>query len=273
MSEQEKTTVEPELPAFVKKAPELIPLWDWWVKEGKSTMVMVLAAGVCVAAFFGGKSWLKARAATANGALMNAVTVEELEEANARFGSAKVGPAIRLRLGHAYVDAGRYEDALELYGKFVKKAAADDPLLPVAKLGLAYAQEGGGDLAAAKESFAKLAEDEQSPVSFTAKLGHARCVALAGDKDAAQKELETLKEGADELGKMRVDRLADVIKRHDPNRKPATLLEAAEKAALDVKAEEPAKVEAKPAEAAKPEVKPAEPEVKPEAKPAEPAKK
>ena len=34
--------VDPALPAIVKAAPELIPLWDWWVKEGKSTLMMLL---------------------------------------------------------------------------------------------------------------------------------------------------------------------------------------------------------------------------------------
>ena len=69
MSENEKN-VEPELPAFVKKAPELIPLWDWWVKEGRSTAIMVAVAGLAVAAFYGARNWMRGRDAAASAALM-----------------------------------------------------------------------------------------------------------------------------------------------------------------------------------------------------------
>ena len=47
MSEEIKTqtqTPDENLPAFVKAAPELLPVWDWWVKEGKSTLMMLVSA-------------------------------------------------------------------------------------------------------------------------------------------------------------------------------------------------------------------------------------
>ena len=68
MSEK-NTNTEPEVPALVKKAPELLPLWDWWVKEGRSTLMMVVIAGLAVAAFYAGRNWLRARDAAANAAL------------------------------------------------------------------------------------------------------------------------------------------------------------------------------------------------------------
>lgn len=256
MSEENNTIPEPELPAFVKKAPELIPVWDWWVKEGKSTLAIVAAAAVCVGAVYGVKGWMKARAQAANNALMNAYSTEEIEEANAKYGSSRIGPAIKLRLAKSYYDAARYADARDVYAAYVKKAAQDDALLPVAMLGLAYSHEGDADYAKAKEQFGLLAQDDANPVSFTAKLGAARCTALAGDKDGALKALDALKEKADALGKTRVERLADMLKRYDPARKPASLLEAADKAALAIK--EAAKPAEKPAEAAKPAEKPAE---------------
>ena len=263
MSEENKTIPEPELPAFVKKAPELIPVWDWWVKEGKSTLAIVAAAAVCVGVVYGVKGWMKARAQAANNALMNAYSTEEIEEANAKYGSSKIGPAIKLRLAKSYYDAARYADARDVYAAYVKKAAKNDALLPVAMLGLAYSHEGDADYAKAKEQFNLLAQDDANPVSFTAKLGVARCTALAGDKDGALKALDELKEKADALGKTRVERLADMLKRYDPARKPASLLEAADKAALAIKEAE------KPAEAAKPAEKPAAEAAKPAAKPAE----
>ena len=38
-----KPVVEEE-PGWVKKAPELLPVWDWWVKEGRSTLTLLLWA-------------------------------------------------------------------------------------------------------------------------------------------------------------------------------------------------------------------------------------
>ena len=49
MSEEKKTSNE-NLPAFVKAAPELLPVWDWWVKEGKSTVAMLLSRALMYAA-------------------------------------------------------------------------------------------------------------------------------------------------------------------------------------------------------------------------------
>ena len=80
MSEEKKTSNE-NLPAFVKAAPELLPVWDWWVKEGKSTVAMLLVAALVVAGFYTGRNWLRGRDAGANQALVNAYAVDELESA------------------------------------------------------------------------------------------------------------------------------------------------------------------------------------------------
>ena len=76
MSEEKKTSNE-NLPAFVKAAPELLPVWDWWVKEGKSTVAMLLVAALVVAGFYAGRNWLRGRDAAANQALVNAYAVDE----------------------------------------------------------------------------------------------------------------------------------------------------------------------------------------------------
>ena len=127
MNEEQKT-VEPELPAFVKKAPELIPLWDWWVKEGKSTLVTLGVVALLVAGYYGGRNWYQARYAAANQALAGAYTAEDLEAAVSSYGSTKIGPAIKLRLAKSYYDAERYEDALAVYDELVGKNFADGAL-------------------------------------------------------------------------------------------------------------------------------------------------
>ena len=45
MSKEKKNEPQTEeVPGWVKKAPELLPVWDWWVKEGRSTVTLLLAA-------------------------------------------------------------------------------------------------------------------------------------------------------------------------------------------------------------------------------------
>ena len=100
----------------------------------------------------------------------------------------------------------------------------------------------------------------------------ARCKALAGDKEGAAKDFETLTEEAkDEAAKARIKRVADAVKRYKP-RARASLFDAANAAAAQV-------APAAPAAPAKPEAKapaapaaPAKPEAKAPAAPAAPAK-
>ena len=161
MSEEKKTSNE-NLPAFVKAAPKLLPVWDWWVKEGKSTVAMLLVAALVVAGFYAGRNWLRGRDAGANQALVNAYAVDELETAVADYGSTKVGPALRLRLAKAYYDAARYEDALAVYDALVAKAGDNAAFADIAVVGRAYALEGQEKFKEAGAAIGALAEAHTS---------------------------------------------------------------------------------------------------------------
>ena len=269
MSEENKKETPPEqLPAFVKKAPELLPLWDWWVKEGKSTVTMLIIAGAVVAAFYGVRGYLRSRDAAANAALVNAYSADDLEAAVSSYGSSKVGPALRLRLAKAYFDAERYQDALDTYEGLVAKAAKIPAIADIAEVGRAYALEGLAKYKEAGEAYAAFANDAaktNSYLALTAKLGSARCTALAGDKDGAVKALDALKATLkdDKIAEARIERLTDAIKRYEPGRSPRSLFDAADAA------EKSLATEAKPAVSAPvPAAKPAAPV--PAAKPAAP---
>ena len=178
MSEEKKTSNE-NLPAFVKAAPELLPVWDWWVKEGKSTVAMLLVAALVVGGFYAGRNWLRGRDAGANQALVNAYAVDELETAVADYGSTKVGPALRLRLAKAYYDAARYEDALAVYDALVAKAGDNAAFADIAVVGRAYALEGQEKFKEAGAAFAAFAQaNTNSYLLLAAQLGAARCKAL-----------------------------------------------------------------------------------------------
>lgn len=259
-----------DIPAFVKAAPELLPVWDWWVKEGRSTLLMLAVAAIAVGGFYAGRNWLHSRDAAANAALVNAFTTDELESAVADYGSTKIGESLKLRLAKSYYDGGRYQDALESYDALVAKMAAGGPFTDIAKIGRAYSLEGLKKFAEAQKAFADYAADEANAESYlllTAQLGAARCKALAGDKDAALKDFDALKaKTQDEIAKTRIERMADAVKRHDPSRAARSLFDAANSAAASLEKSAKAAEASKPAEAAK---KPAEAKPASAAKPAE----
>ena len=272
MSEENKTqTPDENLPAFVKAAPELLPVWDWWVKEGKSTLLMLAVAALVVAGFYGVRNWLATRDAAANNALVNAYNTDELESAVSSYGSTKVGPALRLRLAKSYYDAERYQDALDVYDAVAAKASSNAAFADIAVIGRAYALEGLAKFKEAREAYDAYAQaNTNSYLLLTAQLGAARCKALEGDKDGAAKDFEALKAAAkDDFAKNRIERMADAVKRHDPKRAARSLFDAANAAATAVAAEKKPEAPAAPAQPAAP----AAPEAKPApAAPATPAK-
>ena len=250
--EKNNNPVTEEVPGWVKKAPELLPVWDWWVKEGRSTVTILLVAGVCVAGYYAWKNWQVGRTAAANSALVNSFTTDELEESVAKFGGTATGPALKLRLAKSYLDGERWEEAEKVYADYVAAAKADDPFVSLAQLGRAYALEGSGKVAEASKEFEALAANTNLPVSATAALGVARCMALNGDKDGAIKRLEASSD-------VRAKNLIETIKRYDPNRKSASLFDAADAAASKIASEKPAEAKAESKPAAKPaEAKPAD---------------
>ena len=259
MSKETKSEpITEEVPGWVKKAPELLPVWDWWVKEGRSTVTFLLVGAVCVAGWYAFKNWKASRAAAANAALVNAFTTDELEEAVAKFGGSSTGSALKMRLAKSYLDGERWEEAEKTYSDYIAAAEKDDPFAALAQLGHAYALEGSGKVPEALKEYESLSADTNLPVYATAALGVARCMALNGDKDGALKKLEALDDP-------RAKNLAETVKRYDPNRKAASLFDAANAAASKIEAEK--KVTAPvPAEVAKPDGKKA-----PEAAPAKAA--
>lgn len=258
MSKEKKTKPTTEnLPNWVKKSPELLPVYDWWVREGRSTVTLLLVGAICVAGWFLFRNWRTDRIVAANNALMNSFTTDELEAAAARFRGSATGPALKLRLGKSYLDAERWEEAEKTYSDYVASAAKDDPFTSLAMLGKAYALEGGKKFDEAQKEFSLLAADTNLPVNATAKLGVARCMALKGDKDGAIKMLEA----SDDV---RSKNLIETIRRFDPNRKAVSLFDAANSAAVKVGqetkavADKPAAADAnaKPADAKPADVKP-----------------
>ena len=81
---------------------ELLPVIEWWERDGKKTLAVAAAAGVVA---LGVWSWMAHREQVrqnASTALINAGSdVEALEAAVAKYGDMSVGPGLKVRLAMA----------------------------------------------------------------------------------------------------------------------------------------------------------------------------
>ena len=199
----------------MKEIPEeLLPVIEWWEKDGKQTLLMLAVVAALVGGFYGFKNWRASQRAAAADAAMTAYTVEELEDAVAKYGSLAAGPALRQRLAKKYFDDGRYQEALDVYTALAAQPV--DGFEDVPAVGEAECLEALGRFADAAAKYTAFVEAKpESPFALTAKLGYARAICLDGKKDAAVKALEALKDELkdDAAALARVEATLDVVNR------------------------------------------------------------
>lgn len=196
--------------------PELLPLVEWWEKDGKSTVIWLLVAAIAVGGWYGWKNHKAAVKAAASDALVSAYTTEEIEDAVAKFSGSAAEGALRLRLAKSYYDAGRYEEALAQYETLIGNAPDGFADIPV--VGKAQCLEALGKFDEAAKAFDAFAEaSPKNYLALTAQLGAARCFVQAGDKKKALARIDALKAANkdDELSKARIEATEGVIKRFE----------------------------------------------------------
>jgi tetratricopeptide (TPR) repeat protein len=200
----------------LKNNPELIPLIEWWEKDGKQTVAMLAVAAIAVGGWYGWKGHRDSVRAAASESLVSSYTAEELEEAVSRFSGQDVGGALKIRLAKSYFDAGRYEEALAQYDDLV--ANPPDGFADIPAVGRAQCLEAQGKFAEAAEAFDAFAEaNPKSYLKLTAQLGAARAFAQAGDRAKALARIDALKAAAkgDDLATARVEATESAIKRYE----------------------------------------------------------
>ena len=200
----------------LKTNPELLPLVEWWEKDGKSTVIWLLVAAIAVGGWYGWKNHKAAVKAAASDALVNAYTTEEIEDAAAKFAGSATEGALKLRLAKSYFDAGRYEEALAQYEALIGNAPDGFADIPV--VGRAQCLEALGKFDEAAKAFDAFAEaSPKNYLTLTAQLGAARSFAQAGDKKKALARIEALKSANadDELSKARIEATETAIKRFE----------------------------------------------------------
>ena len=196
--------------------PELLPLVEWWEKDGKSTVIWLLVAAIAVGGWYGWKNHKAAVKAAASDALVNAYTTEEIEDAVAKFAGSVTEGALKLRLAKNYYDAGRYEEALAQYEALVGNAPDGFADIPV--VGKAQCLEALGKFDEAANAFDAFAEaSPKNYLALTAQLGAARSYAQGGDKKKALARVDALKSANkdDELAKARIEATESAIKRFE----------------------------------------------------------
>ena len=209
--------------------PELLPLVEWWEKDGKSTVIWLLVAAIAVGGWYGWKNHRQAVKQAASDALVNAYTTEEIEDAAAKFAGSATEGALKLRLAKSYFDAGRYEEALAQYEALVGNAPDGFADIPV--VGKAQCLEALGKFDEAAAAFDAFAEaSPKNYLTLTAQLGAARSFAQAGDKKKALARIEALKAANkdDELSKARIEATETAIKRYGQKAAPAPVAKPAE---------------------------------------------
>lgn len=201
----------------LKNNPELIPLIEWWEKDGKQTVALLAVAAIAVGGWYGWKSHRESVRIAASESLTSSYTADELEEAVSRFSGQPVGGALKIRLAKSYFDAGRYEEALAQYEEL--SANPPDGFADIPAVGKAQCLEALGKYAEAVEAFDAFAEaNPKSFLALTAQLGAARSLAQSGDKAKALERIAALKESNkdDDLAKARVEATESVINRYEP---------------------------------------------------------
>ena len=248
---------------------ELLPVVEWWEKDGKQTVAILVVAGIAAAGWFGVKSWRAARVAAASDALISEGSAEDLAKAASDYSGTPAGASLKMRQAQAFFEAERYDEALVAYEDMAKNGAPDG-FGDVPSVGIAQCLEAQGKTAEALKAFAAFAEDK--PTSFlalTAQIGAARCEAALGDRDKALARLAAAKEkaGDDASAKARIEDAEDLVKRWE-KREGVSLFDAANAVAkkLSEEADGAAAPAAEPAPAAAPaESAPAVPAAEPAA--------
>lgn len=178
----------------------------------KKTAPWVIAAFVVIGGWQAFKSYRAAQREAASASLA-AFGVEGAEEAVAAYGDTDAGGALKIKLAKKYYDAGRYEEALEIYREL--EGSVDAAFADIPSVGIAQALEAQGKTDEALAAYSAFVEaNPGSYLALSANLGVVRCMAKT-DKTAALAKLAEIAESVkdDEISAARVEALKDVIER------------------------------------------------------------
>ena len=116
----------------------------------------------------------------------NTAIVKAMEDFRAHHKDSPAENSATLALADAQLHLAHYDDAVKLFGEYLKDAPADDLLRTSATEGMGYSYEAKHDLDQAMQAFEQMSKE--SKTEFLAGMGmyhRARILALKGQKQAA----------------------------------------------------------------------------------------
>ena len=243
---------------------ELIPVIEWWQKDGRKTLAVLAVAGLAVVGYYAWKSHNAGLDGAAADQLSGMATAEELELAVAKYAGRDAEEALKMKLAAAYCERGEesdYEKALEIYSVLAASGKVPLALKGAPEMGIAFCSEALGKWDEAAKAYAVILADGfgATHLVFDAKLGAARCQAQLEGRAKALAALEELKKAyADESSVSRIDATIDVVNRWEKREKVAPPAPKAEEAPAKIELDA-SKVKIAPQEAPKAPAAPAAP--------------
>jgi tetratricopeptide (TPR) repeat protein len=117
-----------------------------------------------------------------------------LLELTERYPKTRPGKIGFYYLGILYFYTGRFQQALDSYDEFIKRASNDYILTPAALLGAGGAAEGLKEYDKAHEYYERATKDKESPFYHLAMLSYGRTTGILGNKEEAINILQELLE-------------------------------------------------------------------------------
>jgi tetratricopeptide (TPR) repeat protein len=197
---------------------ELLPVIEWWEKDGKKTLAIVAVIGAAALGYWAWTARAERMRNGASDALLGYGDVETLQVAVNKYSGEDAAPMLKLRLAAAYFarhEDGDVRNALEIYESLSGKTPAGFEDVPA--VGRAECLEALGEYGDALKAYEELAAGiaSNSIYRLTVLTGAERCRALSGSRNEAVANLEAMKKEftGDASAAARIDAAIDVAKR------------------------------------------------------------
>lgn len=209
----------------MKMPEELLPVIEWWEKNGKKAVVIAVVAGLIGLAGWSWKSRRDARVAAASDALvescavsLNQATVADNPEtiaakAEDHADSACAVPLKLLQAAATFARGGEgdHEAALAIYEELAKDEKLPLVYKDIPALGRAHCLEALKRYDEAAEAYAAVSTTSLSAYVVDARLGQARALAASGKKADAVALVKETAASADNMVDQQAVQIVDML--------------------------------------------------------------
>ena len=172
-----------------QEVKEVLVFFQKYAKPAATALVIVFAV-ILASKFIQSQNAKKEAAGDA--ALMNAQTIEQLQDVLDNYGSTDAAPMALMALAREQFNAGKVDEAEALYERFTQKNG-DHEMAINAEFNLIACKEAKGQLGDAHLLYGKFADEHtKSFLAPAALMGQARCLESLGQLDDAKVVYENI---------------------------------------------------------------------------------